>query len=62
MSRIVFAADRYDATAAGFDDEQFHAEFGLPASERRIVTVQKMREAAVAVFDEWRAMPDKTLY
>ena len=62
MERIVFAADRHDAAAAGFDDEQFYAEFGLPFSERRIRTDQTLREAAVQVFEEWRAMPDKVLY
>ena len=62
MGRIVFAADRRGAAAAGFDDEQFYAEFGLPISERRIRTEQAMREAAVEVFEEWRAMPDKILY
>jgi tRNA(Arg) A34 adenosine deaminase TadA len=62
VDRVVFAADRYDAAAAGFDDEQFYAEFGLPISERRIRTEQMLRDAAVKVFDEWRAMPDKTMY
>jgi len=62
MDRIVFAADRHDAAAAGFDDEQFYAEFGLPISERRIRTEQTLREAAVRVFDEWRVLPDKVPY
>lgn len=62
MERIVFAADRFDAAAAGFDDEQFYAEFGLPIHERRIRTEQVLKEAAVKVFDEWRELPDKVLY
>lgn len=62
VDRIVFAADRFDAAAAGFDDEQFYAEVGLPIAERKILTQQVLRDSAVAVFDEWRAMPDKTMY
>jgi guanine deaminase len=62
LDRVVFAADRYDAAAAGFDDEQFYAEFGLPMSERRMPTEQTLRAEAVQVFEEWRAMPDKTMY
>ncbi len=62
VDRIVFAADRFDAAAAGFDDEQFYAEVGLPISQRRILTEQTLRDAAVQVFDEWRAMPDKVPY
>ncbi len=62
IDRIVFAADRKDAAAAGFDDEQFYVELGLPISQRRILMVQKLQQKAVNVFDEWKAMPDKTLY
>lgn len=62
VDRLVYAADRYDAAAAGFDDEQFYAEIGLPISERRLPMEQMLREAAIRVFDEWRAMPDKIPY
>lgn len=62
VDRIVFAADRFDAAAIGFDDEQFYAEIGLPIPQRSIRTEQIMREAAVQVFNAWRQMPDKIHY
>ena len=62
VDRIVFAAGRADAAAAGFDDEQFYAECGLPIHQRNIPTTQVLREAAAQVFDDWRKMPNKILY
>jgi tRNA(Arg) A34 adenosine deaminase TadA len=62
VERIVFAADRNDAAAAGFDDAAFYAEMSRPPAERRLRTSQALRPEALRVFDEWRAMPDKILY
>ena len=62
LDRIVFAADRRDAAVAGFDDAEFYAEVSRPHSERKLSISQSLREEAVRVFDEWRAMPDKTPY
>jgi tRNA(Arg) A34 adenosine deaminase TadA len=62
VDRIVFAADRFDAAAIGFDDEQFYAEIGLPIPQRRVPTGQILREAAVQVFEDWRNLPDKIHY
>lgn len=62
VDRIVFAASRYDAADAGFDDEEFYRELRLPIAERGIPTEQTLRAEAVQVFQEWKAMPDKTPY
>ena len=62
LDRIVFAADRGDAAFAGFDDAEFYAEVSRPHAERKLPTSQTLQIEAVRLFDEWRAMPDKTLY
>ena len=62
VDRIVFAADRTDAAAAGFDDAEFYAEVARPLSERKLPISQTLRAEAVRVFDEWNALPEKTSY
>lgn len=62
VDRIVFAADRSDAAAVGFDDAEFYAEVARPHGERKLRITQSLRDEAVRVFDEWHAMPDKILY
>jgi tRNA(Arg) A34 adenosine deaminase TadA len=61
LDRIVFAASRTDAAAAGFDDELLYSEIGMPASARRL-PAELLREEALAVFDRWRALPNKVPY
>lgn len=61
--RIVFAATREDAAAAGFDDQLIYDELPLPAELRRIPTnARLLRSEAQAVFHAWMEKPDKTAY
>ncbi len=61
--RIVFAATRDDAAAAGFDDQLIYDELPLQAHQRRIPTeTEVLRQEARAVFDAWKAKADKTAY
>jgi guanine deaminase len=62
LDRIVFAATRADAAAAGFEDAVIYEELALPLSARKLPMQAILREQAVAVFSEWLQMPDKTLY
>jgi guanine deaminase len=62
LDRIVFAASRADAAAAGFDDEDFYRELASPPSARRVPSQILLRDAAVAVFDDWKSLPNKVLY
>jgi tRNA(Arg) A34 adenosine deaminase TadA len=62
IGRMFFAATRQDAAAAGFDDEFLYREIPLPLAERKLPTVQLLREPALAAFAEWRAKPDKIPY
>lgn len=52
-NRIVFAADRHDAAAAGFDDEFLYRELRLPFGDRALPIQQLHREEALAVFEAW---------
>jgi guanine deaminase len=62
IDRIVYAGSREDAAAAGFDDAAFYAELARPAAARQVPSQQYLREAALAVFDEWKAMSNKVPY
>ena len=62
IEAIVFGASRADAAAAGFDDAFIYEEIGRPTESRRIPMKQLTGESAAALFDEWRAMDDRTAY
>jgi tRNA(Arg) A34 adenosine deaminase TadA len=62
LDRIVFAATRADAAAAGFDDAEIYEEISRPLDARKLPMQEVLREQAVGVFSEWRGMADKTLY
>jgi tRNA(Arg) A34 adenosine deaminase TadA len=62
VERLVFAATRADAAAAGFDDERLYAELGLPLERRSLPTVRLAHPAARSPFDEWAAKADRAPY
>jgi guanine deaminase len=62
LDRIVFAATRADAAAAGFDDAEIYQELSRPIQERKLPMREVLRERAVKVLSEWVRLPDKTLY
>ena len=62
LNRVVFAATRADAHAAGFDDEEIYAEVARPPLRRKLPMQEALRERAVEVLREWRRMPDRTPY
>ena len=53
-ARIIYAAGRSDAAAAGFDDEFPYQELQAPLHLRRIPLLQADRDQALAVFEAWR--------
>jgi guanine deaminase len=66
VDRIVFAATRYDAAAAGFDDAELYAEM-LAAAGRgdRTPTLpveQRLTEEAGKPFAAWAANPNRVPY
>ena len=59
---LYFAAERTDAAQAGFDDRFIYEQLTLPLHERKLPTVQTMREEASRVLKEWISKPDKREY
>lgn len=54
IDRVVFAADRHDAAAAGFDDAAFYAYFA--SDDRALMPVrQQSLDARTAPFEAWQA-------
>lgn len=62
FSRVYFANTAEDAAKIGFDDSFIYSELKRPHSQRRIPTIQMMREEALAGFRAWADKPDKILY
>jgi tRNA(Arg) A34 adenosine deaminase TadA len=60
--RVVYAATRQQAAAAGFDDAFIYREIEVPMGERRIVFEQAADEGAEEVLNLWRERGDKSLY
>ncbi len=61
-AKMFFACTREDAANAGFDDDFIYEEIALPVSERRIETVNFLREEGLSLFENWIKKPDKTEY
>jgi len=59
---LYYAANKKDASRAGFDDAIFYTELGLPADKRRLKPTQILRDESVKVFDKWLDMTDKIPY
>lgn len=64
LDAVYFAATRDDAARAGFDDAFLYQEMTLPLSERALPILHQteLRDEAVAVFDAWLRLPDRTPY
>ena len=62
IDRLYFAADRNDASRAGFDDELFYTELALPVGKRILKPTQMLRNEANKVFDKWIEEADKIPY
>lgn len=62
LDRIVYAASRHDAAAAGFDDQAFYEEIGRAPHERSVPAEQGLREESLAAFRAWGQNPDRPNY
>ena len=62
IDQLYYAADRNDASRAGFDDDLFYHELSLPASQRMLKPTQLLRQEAVKVFDKWVGTIEKIPY
>lgn len=59
---IVYANDRADAAAIGFDDAAIYGEVAAPLTARRLPLRRLLAEEARLAFQAWAAKPDKVPY
>ncbi|TVQ37084.1 MAG: nucleoside deaminase [Geminicoccaceae bacterium] len=62
LERIVFAADRFDAAAANFDDALLYDELTRPLTARRTPIHHLPLPTARTPFEAWQALATKTPY
>ncbi len=61
-ARIVFAASRTEAAAAGFDDERIYREVALSPADRSIPTTHLPLNDRTRPFNAWNGRADRTPY
>ena len=59
---IFYGGCSADAAAAGFDDAFLYAELKRPIDQRKIPTVNLLRQQAISSFDAWRAQAGRIDY
>lgn len=62
VERIIFAANREDAAAAGFDDSAIYHEVSRPLSARQLPITNALPDEGAAVFKDWLAKADRVHY
>lgn len=60
--KMYYAANKYDASEAGFDDSFIYKEIELPYNKRKIPAEQYDQQEAVKVFDSWKKLSTKIDY
>ena len=61
-ARIFYAATHEDAANIGFDDQFIYKEIEKPIANRKIETVNCLRDEGLKVFENWSNKMDKTEY
>lgn len=62
LDRLYFAATRTDAAEIGFDDAFLYKEIALDPEQRRLPSVNAMREQARRVMLPWQQIPSDRRY
>lgn len=62
ISKVYYAADRFDAQKAGFDDSFIYNEISLSEKDRSIYMENMMHEEGQMPFDLWGKTENKTKY
>lgn len=67
VQRVVYAADRFDAAAAGFDDAEFYEFFTQPIEERSMTVTQLVltnhdSTHHTAPFAQWATLANRVDY
>ena len=61
-AQMFFACNREDAARVGFDDDFIYDEIERPIEQRRIESINFLREEGLKVFENWAKKSDKTEY
>jgi len=61
-AKMYFACNREDAANVGFDDRLIYEEIERPIEERRIESINFLRDEGLRVFENWANKLDKTEY
>ncbi len=62
IDKLYYAANRIDASRAGFDDELFYTELALPIEQRSLKPIQLLQKEANVIFDKWVEETNKIPY
>jgi tRNA(Arg) A34 adenosine deaminase TadA len=62
IKEIVYANNRADAAAIGFDDDAIYQEVAAPLDQRKLAMRRIGADEALKVFRAWHAKPDKVPY
>jgi guanine deaminase len=62
IDKVYFGNLAEDAAKVGFDDSAIYREIAQPRSQRKVPTIQMMREEALAAFRAWEKNSGKILY
>ena len=62
ISKVYYAADRFDAKKAGFDDSFIYNEISLSEKERSIYMENAMHKEGQMPFELWQETENKTKY
>jgi tRNA(Arg) A34 adenosine deaminase TadA len=62
ITRVIYAATREDAAAAGFNDDLIYREIALAPTERQVSFERSEEEHGRQVFERWVRFPGKTPY
>ena len=60
--KLVFAANKFDAANAGFDDSLIYDEIQLPYSDRHLETVNLRIDESLQPFELWMSESNKRTY
>ena len=61
-AKMFYAATHQDAAKVGFDDQFIYEEIEKPIIERKIESINFLREEGIKVFDNWASKTDKIEY
>jgi len=62
MDRVIYAADRHDAAAAGFDDRAFYDVLAAPREQWPLTVEHFGDDRATLPFKQWIAAPTRIEY